>query len=204
MNSNGTSADQQLRIGVFVCDCGLNIAGVVDTKAVAEYAKTLPNVVAVVGNKYTCADPGQNEIKRAIVDNKLNRVVVASCTPKIHEHTFRNCVEEAGLNKYLMEMANIREHCAWVHQHDKEAATAKAMDLVRSAVFRTGLLKPQVEPLFPVTQAALVIGGGVAGIQAALDIADGGHQVYLVEKEPSIGGIMAALDKTYPTMDCSI
>ncbi len=201
---NGNNTDQEIRIGVFVCDCGLNIAGVVDTKAVAEYAKTLPNVVAVVGNKYTCADPGQNEIKRAIKEYHLNRVVVASCTPKIHEHTFRNCVEEAGLNKYLMEMANIREHCSWVHQAEKESATFKAMDLVRSAVFRAKLLQPQTEPVFPVTPAALVIGGGVAGIQAALDIADGGHQVYLIEQEPSIGGIMAAIDKTYPTMDCSI
>ncbi len=201
---NDANTDQEIRIGVFVCDCGLNIAGVVDTKAVMEYAKTLPDVVAVVGNKYTCADPGQNEIKKAIKEYNLNRVVVASCTPKIHEHTFRHCVEEAGLNPYLMEMANIREHCSWVHQYEKEAATEKAMNLVRSSVFRAKLLEPQVEPIFPVTQAALVIGGGVAGIQAALDMADAGHQVYLVEKEPSIGGIMAAIDKTYPTMDCSI
>lgn len=201
---SGNNADQDIRIGVFVCDCGLNIAGVVDNAAVVEYAKTLPHVVAVIRNKYTCADPGQNEIKKAIKEYNLNRVVVASCTPKIHEHTFRTCVAEAGLNRYLMEMANIREHCSWVHQTDKAAATAKAMDLVRSAVFRAKLLKPQTEPVFPVTPATLVIGGGVAGIQAALDIADAGHQVYLVEKEPSIGGIMAALDKTYPTMDCSI
>jgi heterodisulfide reductase subunit A len=195
---------EDLRIGVFVCDCGLNIAGTVDTAAVAEYAKTLPDVVAVVRNKYTCADPGQNEIKKAIAEHRLNRVVVASCTPKIHEPTFRNCVEEAGVNPYLMEMANLREHCSWVHQDEKEAATQKAKDLVRSAVFRAKYLEPQVESVFPVTRAALVIGGGVAGIQAALDLADGGHQVYLVEKEPSIGGIMAALDKTFPTMDCSI
>jgi heterodisulfide reductase subunit A len=201
---NSTNTDQDIRIGVFVCDCGLNIAGVVDTQAVADYAKTLPNVVAVVRNKYTCADPGQNEIKKAIKEHNLNRVVVASCTPKIHEPTFRNCVAEAGLNPYLFEMANIREHCSWVHQYEKDEATIKSMNLVRSAVFRAKLLKPQVEPVFPVTQAALIIGGGVAGIQAALDFADAGHQVYLVEKEPSIGGIMAALDKTYPTMDCSI
>ncbi len=202
MNSNG--ADQNIRIGVFVCDCGMNIAGVVDTRTVAEFAETLPNVVAVVRNRYTCAEPGQNEIKRAIREHRLNRVVVASCSPKIHEHTFRICVAEAGLNRYLMEMANIREHCSWVHQGDKTAATAKAMDLVRSAVFRATLLQPQTEPVFPVTPATLVIGGGVAGIQTALDTADAGHQVYLVEKSPSIGGIMAAIDKTYPTMDCSI
>ena len=197
-------AEENLRIGVFVCDCGLNIAGTVDTEAVAKYSETLEDVVAVVRNKYTCADPGQNEIKKAIVEHKLNRVVVASCTPKIHEPTFRTCVAEAGLNPYLYEMANIREHCSWVHQGEKDLATDKAKDLVRSAVARARVLEPQIESEVPVTRAALVIGGGVAGIQAALDLADAGHQVYLVEKEPSIGGVMAALDKTYPTMDCSI
>jgi len=197
-------SSEDLRVGVFVCDCGLNIAGTVDTADVAQFAETLPDVVAVVRNRYTCADPGQNEIKRAIVEHNLNRVVVASCTPKIHEPTFRNCVAEAGLNPYLMEMANIREHCSWVHMQDKPAATRKARDLVHSAVERARLLEAQDEATFPVTDAALVIGGGVAGIQAALELAEGGHQVYLVEKGPSIGGIMAALDKTYPTMDCSI
>jgi heterodisulfide reductase subunit A len=131
-------------------------------------------------------------------------VVVASCTPKIHEPTFRQCIAEAGLNPYLYEMANIREQCSWVHQDEKEKATEKAMDLVRNAVARARMLEPQMEAEVPVTRTALVIGGGVAGIQSALDLADAGHQVYLVEKEPSIGGIMAALDKTYPTMDCSI
>ncbi len=195
---------EKLRIGVFVCDCGLNIAGTVNTEDVSKYAETLDDVVAVVRNKYTCADPGQNEIKKAIVEHKLNRVVVASCTPKIHEPTFRQCVAEAGLNPYLYEMANLREHCSWVHQGDKERATEKAKDLVKSAVARTRVLQPQREAEVPVTKQALVIGGGVAGIQAALDLADAGHQVHLVEKEPSIGGVMAALDKTYPTMDCSI
>jgi heterodisulfide reductase subunit A len=192
------------RVGVFVCDCGLNIAGVVDTAAVANFARELPDVVAVVRNRYTCADPGQNEIKKAIAEHDLNRVVVASCTPKIHEPTFRQCVSDAGMNPYLMEMANIREHCSWVHMKDRPAATAKAKDLVHSAVNRARRLRPQDEATFPVTDAALVIGGGVAGIQAALELADGGHQVYLVEKQPSIGGTMAALDKTFPTMDCSI
>jgi len=192
------------RIGVFVCDCGLNIAGVVDTAEVSRYAETLPGVVAVIRNRYTCADPGQNEIKKAIAEHNLDRVVVASCTPKIHEPTFRKCVAEGGLNPYLMEMANIREHCSWVHQADRAGATEKAKDLVRSAVARASRLQPQDEAVFPVTGAALVIGGGVAGIQAALDLGDLGHKVYLVEKEPTIGGIMAALDKTYPTMDCSI
>jgi heterodisulfide reductase subunit A len=195
---------ENLRIGVFVCECGLNIAGTVDCHAVSEYAKTLPDVAAVVQNKYTCADPGQNEIKKAIKEYNLNRVVVASCTPKIHEPTFRQCVADAGLNPYLFEMVNIREHVSWVHQNEKQKATEKAKDLVRSGVARARYLEPQVESVVPVTKAALVIGGGIAGIQAALDLADGGHKVYLVEKEATIGGIMAALDKTYPTMDCSI
>ncbi len=197
-------SDQPLRIGVFVCDCGLNIAGTVDTEEVARFAAELADVVAVVRNRYTCADPGQNEIKKAIAEHRLNRVVVASCSPKIHEPTFRACVSEAGLNPYLLEMANIREHCSWVHINDREAATAKAMDLVAGAVGRARRLEPQDEKTFPVTDAALVVGGGVAGIQVALELAHGGHQVYLVEKEPSIGGTMAALDKTFPTMDCSI
>jgi len=196
--------EEKLRIGVFVCDCGLNIAGTVNCEEVAKDAETIDDVVVVVRNKYTCADPGQNEIKKAIVEHKLNRVVVASCTPKIHEPTFRQCVADAGLNPYLYEMANIREHCSWVHQNEKDKATQKAKDLVRIAVARARLLEPQTEAEVPVTKSALVIGGGVAGIQTALDLADAGHQVYLVEKEPSIGGIMAALDKTYPTMDCSI
>ncbi len=196
--------NNNLRIGVFVCDCGLNIAGSLDTEAVREYAKTLPDVVAAVRNRYTCADPGQQEIKQAIVEHNLNRVVVASCSPRLHEPTFRHCVSEVGLNSYLFEMANIREHCSWVHLQDREAATKKAKDIVRASVARARWLHAQDEEQLPVTSAALVIGGGVAGIQAALDLADAGHQVYLVEKEPSIGGIMAQLDKTYPTMDCSI
>jgi len=196
--------DTELRIGVFVCDCGLNIAGAVDTEAVTEYARTLPDVACVVRNKYTCADPGQNEIKDAIREHRLNRVVVASCTPRQHEPTFRQCVAEAGLNPYLMEMANLREHCSWVHPSDWDGATAKAMDLVVSAVARARFLESQDEAVVPVTDAALVIGGGVAGIEAAIELADAGHQVYLVEKDASIGGIMAQLDKTYPTMDCSI
>jgi heterodisulfide reductase subunit A len=198
------SRDDELRIGVFVCDCGLNIAGAVDTAALTEYSKTLPNVVCVIRNKYTCADPGQNEIKDAVFEHKLNRVVVASCTPRQHEPTFRQCVLDAGLNPYLMEMANLREHCSWVHPGDWDGATEKAKDLVASAVARACFLEPQEEMAVPVTKRALVIGGGVSGIEAALELADQGHPVTLVEKAPSIGGIMAQLDKTYPTMDCSI
>jgi heterodisulfide reductase subunit A len=198
------TTNDDIRIGVFVCDCGLNIAGAVDTAAVAEYAKALKGVTCVVRNRYTCADPGQNEIKNAISKYRLNRVVIASCTPRQHEPTFRQCVREAGLNPYLMEMANLREHCSWVHAADRNGATGKAKDLVAGAVARAHFLQPQEELSVPVTRRALVIGGGVAGIEAALELADAGHQVTLVEKQPSIGGIMAQLDKTYPTMDCSI
>ncbi len=197
-------AEEEIRVGVFVCDCGLNIAGSVDTQAVTDFAAGLPGVVTAVRNKYTCSDPGQNEIKRVVQEHNLNRVVVASCSPLMHEPTFRACIEDVGLNRYLVEMANLREHCSWVHAGDMDAATEKAKDLVKSAVARARFLEPQEELEVPVTDAALVIGGGVGGIQAALDLADAGHQVYLVEKEPSIGGIMAQLDKTYPTMDCSI
>ena len=193
-----------LRIGVFVCDCGSNIAGPVDTAAVREYAEALPDVVAVIGNKYTCADPGQQEIQNAITEHNLNRVVVASCSPTSYEPIFRKCIQGAGLNPYLLEMANIREHCSWVTPGDREAATQKAKNIVHVAVARSRWLYPQDEEEIPVTDAALVIGGGVAGIQAALDLADSGHQVYLVEKEPSIGGIMAQLDKVYPDIECSI
>jgi heterodisulfide reductase subunit A len=196
--------EDELRIGVFVCECGLNIAGSVDCEAVRDYAERLPGVALAVRSRYTCSDPGQEEIKKAIVEHHLNRVVVASCTPRLHEPTFRKCISDVGLNPYLLEMANIREQCSWVHLHDREAATAKAEDIVKIAVARVRLLEPQVEMEVPVTGAALVIGGGVAGIQAALDLADAGHQVYLVEKEPSLGGKMAQLNKTFPTMDCSI
>ena len=196
--------DDGLRVGVFVCECGKNIAGSLDCQKVSDYAATLPDVVCSVVNKYTCAEPGQQEIKRHIKEQNLNRVVVASCTPRMHEPTFRNCVSEAGLNPYLMEMANIREHVSWAHLNDWDAATQKAMDTVRISVARAKLLRPQDEARIPVLREVLVIGGGVAGIQSALDLADAGYQVHLVEKEASVGGIMAALDKTYPTMDCSI
>jgi heterodisulfide reductase subunit A len=193
-----------LRIGVFVCDCGSNIAGAVDTEVVREYAAALPNVVVAVRNKYTCADPGQQQIQRTIRECNLNRVVVASCSPSSYEPIFRQCIEGAGLNRYLLEMANIREHCSWVTPNDRQAATRKAKDIVNVAVARSRWLYPQEEEQISVTDAALVIGGGVAGMQAALDLADAGHQVYLVEKKPSIGGIMAQLDKVYPDIECSI
>ena len=196
--------DTNLRIGVFVCDCGSNIAGTVDTEALREYAAGLPGVVTAIRNKYTCADPGQQEIQGAIREHNLNRVVVASCSPTSYEVIFRNCVVGAGLNPYLLEMANIREHCSWVTQGNGQAATEKAKRIVKVAVARSRWLIPQEEEQIQVTDAALVIGGGVAGIQAALDLADSGHLVYLVERQPSIGGIMAQLDKVYPDIECSI
>ena len=196
--------EDNLRIGVFVCDCGSNIAGPVDTEALRTYAAGLPDVVAVIGNKYTCSDPGQQAIQDAIKEHNLNRVVVASCSPASYEPIFRKCIQGAGLNPYLLEMANIREHCSWVTPNDRQAATEKAQNVVKASVARARWLYPQDEEKIPVTDAALVIGGGVAGIQAALDLADSGHQVYLVEKEPSIGGIMAQLDKVYPDIECSI
>ena len=195
---------ENLRIGVFVCDCGSNIAGPVDTQAVTDYAAGLPGVVSAVRNRYTCADPGQQEIQRVVREQNLNRVVVASCSPSSYEPIFRTCIEGAGLNPYLLEMANIREHCSWVTPNDREAATRKAKGIVKVAVARAHWLYPQDEEQIPVTKAALVVGGGVAGIQAALDLADGGNQVYLVERKPSIGGIMAQLDKVYPDIECSI
>ena len=194
---------EELRIGVFVCDCGSNIAGIVDVDEVRRFAETLPDVVVSVRNKYTCSDPGQQEIQQTILEHKLNRVVVASCSPASYEPVFRKCIQGAGLNQYLLEMANIREQCSWVTP-DRQAATRKAQDIVRVAVARTKWLYPQDEEQISVTDAALVIGGGVAGMQAALDLADAGHQVYLVEKKPSIGGIMAQLDKVYPDIECSI
>jgi len=195
---------QNLRIGVFVCHCGLNIAGTVDVEAITEYAKTLPDVVYAVHNRYTCSDPGQEEIRKAIKENGLNRVVVAACSPRMHEFTFRRTVSEAGLNPYLFEMANIREHCSWCHPSKPEEATQKAKEIVKIAVAKARLLGPLQPIEVPVTNKALVLGGGIAGMNAALDLAEMGFKVYLVEKKESIGGHMAQLDKTFPTLDCSI
>jgi len=198
------NARESPRIGVYVCHCGLNIAGSVNCDEVAKFAASLPNVVIAKDHRYMCSDQGQEMIKKGIKEHKLNRVVVASCSPRLHEPTFRRACQEAGLNKYLFEMANIREQCSWVHLYEKEAATEKAKDLVQMAVAKAGLLEPEEEITVPVIQKALLIGGGVAGIQAALDLAETGYKVYLVEREPSIGGRMAQIDKTFPTMDCSI
>ncbi|MBS7621382.1 hydrogenase iron-sulfur subunit [Candidatus Bathyarchaeota archaeon] len=195
---------EELRIGVFICHCGLNIAGVIDIKELVEFAKTIPDVVYVKDNRYTCADPGQEEIRKAIKEHKLNRVVVAACSPRMHEVTFRRTVSEAGLNPYLFEMANIREFSSWCHSSTPKEATEKAKDLIKMAVAKARLLMPLQTIEVPVTNKALVIGGGIAGMNAALDLAEMGFKVYLLEKGESIGGHMAQLDKTFPTLDCSI
>jgi len=192
------------RIGVFICHCGLNIAGTVDVEALAEYARALPNVVYAVHNRYTCSDPGQEEVRKGIEEHNLNRVIVAACSPRMHEFTFRRCVAEAGLNPYFFEMANIRELCSWCHPSKPEEATEKAKEIVKMAVAKARLLQPLTPIEVPVINKALVLGGGIAGMNAALDLAEIGFKVYLVEKKESIGGHMAQLDKTFPTLDCSI
>ncbi|MCW5981569.1 MAG: CoB--CoM heterodisulfide reductase iron-sulfur subunit A family protein [Bryobacteraceae bacterium] len=190
------------RVGVFTCWCGENIARTVDVERVTEDVSRLPGVRCSVHYKYMCSDPGQALVRERIAADRLDRVVVASCSPHMHLKTFRRAVASAGLNPFLLEMANVREHCSWVH-HNKEQATRKAVDLIRMSVERVKHNRPLDPIRVPVTRRALVIGGGVAGIQAALDIADAGYEVALVEREPSIGGKMAGLSETFPTLDCS-
>jgi heterodisulfide reductase subunit A len=193
---------EEPKVGVYICNCGVNIAATVNVPAVVEFAKKLPNVVIAREHKYTCSEPGQEMIKDDIKKEGINRVVVASCSPRMHEPTFQTAVAEAGLNPYYFAMANIREHVSWVVK-DADLATDKAKRLVSSAVARVAYqdaLEPRTEP---VTPAVLIVGGGIAGIQSALTIADAGYPVYLVEREPSVGGHMAELDKTFPTLDCS-
>jgi len=196
--------NEELRIGVYICHCGTNIAGVIDPKQVVEFAEGLPDVVHATDTLYACADSGQNLIKEDIKKHNLNRVIVSACSVRMHEATFRRAVSEAGLNPFLMEMANIREQCTWAHGHDREGALEKAKDLTASAVAKARFLTSLDMIEVPVTQKAMVIGAGVAGISAALDLADQGIETILVEKEPTIGGVMAQLNKTFPTMDCSI
>jgi len=198
------SVEQEPRIGVYVCHCGLNIAQSVDCVKVAAEAADAEDVVVAKDIVYACSEPGQQQIKQDILDNGLNRVVIASCSPRLHESTFKKMLDSVGCNPYLLDMANLREQCSWVHMHDRDGATAKAETLVDMAISRVRHLEPLHEDTLPLTPKTLVIGGGVAGIQAALDLADSGYEVTLVEKGPSIGGIMAQLDKTFPTMDCSI
>lgn len=191
-----------MRIGVFVCQCGTNIAGTVDTQEVARRAGNLPDVAYATSYMYTCSEPGQQEIQRAIREKNLQGVVVAACSPRMHEPTFRRAVERAGLNRFMFEMANIREHVSWIN-NDREANTRKAAELVEMAVAKLRFNQPLFSSQISVNKRVMVIGGGVAGIQAALDCSDGGLDVVLVERKSSIGGKMAQLDKTFPTVDCS-
>jgi heterodisulfide reductase subunit A len=192
----------KIKTGVYVCHCGTNIAATVDVGAVAEYANELEDVTIARDYTYMCSDPGQDLIKQDIKEYGLNRVVVASCSPLMHEPTFRRACQEGGLNPFFFQMANIREHCSWVIE-DRQEATIKAKSMVAAAVHRVRHHAPLDMRQVDMTPAALVLGGGIAGMEAALRLADAGKHVYLVEREPSIGGHMAQLYKTFPTLDCS-
>jgi len=176
----------------------------VDCDAIRDFVETLPNVVIARTNDFTCSDPGQQSIKNDILELDLNRIVVAACTPKIHEPTYRAVLIEAGLSPYYFEMVNMREHCSFVHQGDKENATKKAMRLILAGINRARELESIPRKEIPIKKAALVIGAGIAGMNAALDLANQGIQVYLIEKEATIGGKMAQLDRIFPTDDCGI
>ncbi len=192
--------DQDIRIGVFICHCGSNIAGYLDMEALSDYSETLPNVTFVQRNLYSCSEGGINEIKKGIKEQNLNRVVVASCTPRTHEPLFRSSCEEAGLNPYLFEMVNIRDQCSWVHMREQEDGTAKAKDLIRMGVAKAALLQPQESIMSEVCARALVIGGGIAGMTASAALARRGYEVVLVEKEENLGGMLNHLNKLGPTM----
>jgi len=195
------SKEEAPRIGVFICHCGINIGGVVNVPEVVKYAKTLPGVAYAEDNLYTCSSEGISKIKEGIGKHNLNRVIVASCTPRTHEPLFRAACEEAGVNKYLFEMANIRDQCSWAHMHEPEKATEKAKDLVRMAVAKARLLKPLEEPEIDVAPSALIVGGGVSGMTAALCLANQGFRVHIVEREPELGGMLRRLHKLYPSME---
>jgi heterodisulfide reductase subunit A len=192
----------KVKTGVYVCHCGTNIAATVDVAAVAEYASGLEDVVVARDYTYMCSDPGQDLIKQDIQEHSLNRVVVASCSPLMHEATFRRACSGAGLNPFFFQMANIREHCSWVID-DHQKATTKAMSMVAAAVRRVHHHAPLIMREVEMKQSALIVGGGIAGIEAALRLADAGKHVFLVERESSIGGHMSQLYKTFPTLDCA-
>jgi len=198
-DKNVETANEKPRIGVFVCHCGANIGGFVDVPSVAEYAKTLPDVVYATDNLYTCAEDGLSAIREGIRKHNLNRVIVASCTPRTHAPLFQATCESAGLNKYLFTFVNIREHCSWVHMKEKDQATEKARDLIRMGVARARLLEPQVEEKVNVEPTGLIIGGGVSGMTAALSLAEMGFPVHLVEKEGELGGFVRNLNNLYVT-----
>jgi len=192
----------KIKTGVYICHCGTNIANTVDVAGVAEYAGKLENVSIARDYAYMCSDPGQDILKKDIQEYGLNRVVVASCSPLMHENTFRKACEQGGLNPFFFQMANIREHCSWVID-DRQQATDKAKSLVAAAVQRVHYHNPLAMRQVEMNPSALIVGGGIAGIEAALKLADAGKQVYLVERESSIGGHMAQLYKTFPTLDCA-
>lgn len=191
-----------MKIGVFVCHCGTNIAGTVDVEAVAKAAAALPKVAFATTYKYMCSAPGQLLINETIKQKGLDRVVVCACSPSLHEKTFRKCLELAGINPYLLEIANIREHCSWVHR-DKQAGTKKAIGIVKLAVAKVSRNKPLEKTYVPIEKRVLIIGGGISGIQSAIDISFAKYPAVIVEREPSIGGRMARFDKTFPTLDCA-
>src|SRR3990170_1117480 len=188
------------KVGVYICHCESNIAGTVDVEELTEFARGLDGVAVARDYKFMCSDPGQALIKQDVQELGLNRVVVAACSPRMHEPTFRRAVQTAGLNPFLFQMANIREHCSWVH---KNGATEKAKALLRAAVRRAYYLDPLETRRVPVDPHVLVVGGGIAGIEAALKVADAGYGVYLVERQPPLGGHLIQLDKTFPTLDCA-
>ena len=201
-NHKPTNGNGQVRIGVYICHCGVNISSTVNPAQVRDFAAKQPHVVVARDYKFMCSDPGQDLIKQDIKNLAVNRVIVAACSPLMHELTFRLAAESAGLNRYLVQIANIREHCSWVHD-DREQATQKACALVNAAIRRVALHVPLQITRQPVNKATMIVGGGIAGIQAALEIANAGYHVYLVEKEPTIGGRMGQFDKTFPTLDCA-
>jgi heterodisulfide reductase subunit A len=201
-NIKPSNGNGQVKIGVYICHCGVNIAATVNVAEVRDFIARQPNVVAARDYRFMCSDPGQDLIKQDIKNLGVNRVVVAACSPLMHELTFRLAAESAGLNRYLVQIANIREHCSWVHD-DRAEATKKACALINAAVRRVALHQPLQITRQPVNKNTLIVGGGIAGIQAALEIANAGYNVYLVEREPTIGGRMGQFDKTFPTLDCA-
>jgi len=196
------SQDGQVKIGVYICHCGVNISATVNVAQVRDFISKAPNVTIARDYKFMCSDPGQDLIKQDIKNLGINRVVVSACSPLMHELTFRLAAESAGLNRYLVQIANIREHCSWIHD-DRDQATQKACALVNAAVRRVALHEPLEITKSKINKNTLIVGGGIAGIQAALEIANAGYHVYLVEKEPTIGGRMGQFDKTFPTLDCA-
>lgn len=190
------------RIGVYICHCGTNISGTVDVRALVEFALAQPGVEVACDQRYTCSDPGQGTIERDVRELGLDRVVVAACSPRMHERTFGKALERAGLSRYLLQICNIREGCSWVTR-DRALATEKARALLAGAIERARRLRPLTVRSAPVRPEVLVVGGGIAGLQAALEVADAGRQVFLVEREPHVGGAMTQFDKTFPTLDCA-